>query len=147
MHDQGSHAPQVHVSVLDAESPYLIRLQTRLRCGDWGGVVSAYANPRVLCQDAELLASWSRSPVAEWTIGWEGMGSTRFRFRIVDGAGHIRCQVELRSESPAPEGVDRPPSQLSFEIPTEPGLIDRFAQRLRSIAASGAGDATLEGTI
>jgi hypothetical protein len=88
----------------------------------------------------------SGAPHVIVSIGWEGMGLTQFRFRVVNGAGHVRCQVELLSETPAPFGVEDSPSHLSFEFRTEPGLVDRFARHLRRIAESHVGGAELIGT-
>ena len=125
--------------------PDMVEIETRVVAGDWSGTACAYASPDVLKQKAQRLADWAKHPQDDCVLeagADTGIGWLRLRFYVIDSAGHVVCHVQMSERdwvSGRLEGVRR----LSLEIPTEPGLIERFAQELPSIVHTIGAEAVL----
>jgi hypothetical protein len=142
-------AQSVAVTVVYQDLPDLIEIETRVLIADWAGSARAYIGPSKLQDGARQLLEWSRQPTGEFEheAGADtGIGWLHLRFYLTDKVGHVNCRVELATRSYVerrPEAVWR----LAVEIPTELGLIDRFARQLASLAETFKGVAILEGVI
>jgi hypothetical protein len=101
----------------------------------------------VLERQASLLEAWANCSSGECRIQLgadTGIGWALLRFYECDLAGHIACQIGMAS---AANGTQRNEaiSRVQFEFRTEPGLIERFALALRTLAHVAEGLAVLEG--
>jgi hypothetical protein len=125
----------------------LIELETDVRIHDWRGIGRAYASSAELPNQAKALAQWTLNPSGEIVIeagADTGIGWLVLRFHTIDMAGHISCDVTIATPCPT---YGRPSEiwRLSVQIPTEAGLVERFAQELLALSDSLQGEATLEG--
>jgi hypothetical protein len=149
MMDDDSHirhpgAIRVRVVYHDVD---LIELETDVRIHEWRGIGRAYASSVELPKQATALVQWSLNPTHELIISAgadTGIGWLVLRFYVIDMAGHIACDVTIATPTPTygqPHNVWR----LSVQIPTEAGLLERFANELLLLSDSLKGEATLEG--
>ncbi|MFI5380889.1 MAG: hypothetical protein ACHRHE_16445 [Tepidisphaerales bacterium] len=126
----------------------MVELETRIAVGDWQGVARAYASPDAVRQAAKLLQRWSRQPEGqvEFEAGADtGIGWLRLRFYPADHAGHLVCHVQLATGGPT--GGRPSEARLSLAMRTEPGLVERFARRLKAIVAIVGEEAALLGVL
>jgi hypothetical protein len=145
MEDQDLYKPSISIRVIYQDLPDLIELETRVVSMDWRGVATAYTSPRALAEYAARLSVWAREPVNEFKIeagADTGAGWMMLRFYTVDLAGHIRCQVTLATDQ---IGRTDEVSRLVLAMPTEPGLVERFAKHLATLSNTFEGEARLEG--
>ena len=69
------------------------------------------------------------------------MGLLRLRFRQVDRAGHLTCNVQLATQEQSADDQ----WQISVFIRTEFGLAERFADQLLNVLATVGTEALLHG--
>lgn len=147
MEQDESQSPSIAIRVVYQDLPDVIQLETRVFAYGWSGVARAYTSPDTLREQADGLAKWSHRPDGELTIeagADTGIGWLLLRFYPVDMARHPVCHVRLATDSPT-EGRPEQVGRLSLEIPTEPGLIERFARELAALAQTLQGEAVLRG--
>ena len=125
---------------------HLLELRCRVEVSKWSGVADAYTVPAdvsSLAIDLERFASDLQAELA-WQAGADtGIGLIGLRFRTIDRARHVVCQVRLatRTATSTPEES----WHLSIEMQTEAEAMLRFARQLRHMADERVGIATLSG--
>jgi hypothetical protein len=140
------YSPSVRMRVVYLDLPDLIEVETVVKSKNWCGRATAYASPIRLNEDARALAAWSLNPTNEFRLqtGVNGdVGVLVLRFYVHDKAGHLMCQVTLAEGRTGqhPEAVSR----LTYTMPTEPGLVERFARHLELLSTEVEREAALEG--
>ena len=140
-----SSLPALRIRVV-YKDPHLVEVEVRVVAGDWSGVTQAYTTRDSLVEGAHELLAWAARPYEPFALeagSDTGIGWASLRWYTIDRAGHLVCQVRIATaeESGRPEGVKR----ISFEFPTELGVVERFARQLASVAASLTGEAVLAG--
>ncbi len=146
MEEQEVYSPSITIRVVYQDLPDLIELETFVQARHWRGRATAYASPTALCNDAAALAAWARDPVNEFKVeagADTGIGWLVLRFYTIDMAGHAMCQINLATSSSTRRPAEV--SRLTLAMPTEPGLIERFARQLASLSTTFAGEAVLKG--
>jgi hypothetical protein len=123
------HFLQLRVTYDDL--PDLIELTVRAIHGEWSAMSTAYTSPSFLSEQCKGLLRWVAAPGeplrleagADTGIGWMVL-----QFYTIDRAGHARCAITLATktlkENPRPAETSR----FTIELPTELGLIERFAR-------------------
>jgi hypothetical protein len=143
--DELSHA--IRMRVVYDDLPDLIEVETKVVLPGWSAVSRAYTGPTVIVEQADMLQAWCTGRAGESRIefgGDTGIGWTCLRFYAIDAAGHVVCHLRLATGT-ATDARDEEAWRLSVEMPTEPGLIERFTSELRHLAESLQGEAVLQG--
>jgi hypothetical protein len=146
MEEREVYTPSITIRVVYKDLPDLIELETCVQSRHWRGRATAYTSPTALGNDATSLAAWARQPVNELRIeagADTGIGWLVLRFYTIDIAGHVMCQVTLAASSS--NWRTEAAARLTFSMPTEPGLVERFARHLSTLSATLEGEAVLEG--
>lgn len=146
MADDKSRLPTLILRVVYEDPPDLIQVEARIVAGDWSGITWAYTSPISLGEEARGLLDWTVRLSGEFALeagADTGIGWLSVRWYAIDRAGHLACHIQIatREESSRPEGVRR----LALEFLTEPGLVERFARQLISVAGSLKGEAIMIG--
>ena len=126
--------------------PHLIEVEARVEMGFWSGVAAAYTTPGQLGSAARRLEEWARHPEGECLleVGADtGIGWIHLAFHEINKAGHLSCRMQIAGGNQTNRSDMEP--RLSIQMHTECGLVIRFAQHLRSLAETLAGEATLVG--
>jgi hypothetical protein len=143
-------APSIRIHVIYEDLPSLIELETRVQSGEWAGVGRVYAvPPDILHGQAAALAKWVNQPDGECRIeagSGDCAGWLVLRFYTVDRVKHVVCHVTLATWQ-FTWGRAGEESRLSLEIPTELGLVERFARHLESLVTTLKGEALLRGVV
>jgi hypothetical protein len=145
IHDE-PRLPSLTVRPVYEDPPDLIEVEAQVVSGYWSGTARAYASPASLLESARGLLAWTECPSGEFALeagADTGIGWLCLRWYPVDRAGHLACHVKL-----ATPAVGRRPEEvwrLTLEMPTETGLVERFARHLVSLAETFNGEAVLEG--
>jgi hypothetical protein len=138
----------IQLRVVYEDLPDLIELGVSVRCGEWSAHSKAYTGPTAFADEAQRLLSWVSSPTdpirieagADTGIGWMVL-----KFYTVDRAGHVRCAVSLATGGQPRDA--RPESTWRFgtEMPTELGLVERFARECIALSTDFSQEARLQG--
>jgi hypothetical protein len=129
--------------VIYQDLPDLIELGISARFDGWSADSTAYASPTAFREDARRLLAWVSSPTepvfieagADTGIGW-----MLLKFYTVDRAGHAFCAVTLSSGRTA-----RTSRRFAIEIPTELGMVERFAHECLALSTDFSHEARLPG--
>jgi hypothetical protein len=113
------------------EDLHLIELRIRVAHGEWSAVSTAYVSRSFLGETGQAILHWIAAPNellnveagADTGIGWIVL-----QFYTIDRAGHVRCSVQLASKTRTDGPRSAETSRFSVELPTELGLIERFAR-------------------
>jgi hypothetical protein len=147
MEEQDIYSPSITIRVIYQDPPDLLELETCVVSRHWRGRATAYTSVTALSNDAASLAAWVREPKNELKIeagADTGIGWLVLRFHTSDLAGHVTCQVSLATSSTGPADEV---ARLTFSMPTEPGLVERFARHLLSLSETLGGVAVLDGLV
>jgi hypothetical protein len=137
----------IQLRVVYEDLPDLIELGVSVRCGEWSAFSKAYTGPTMLADEARRLLAWISSPVDPISIeaGEDtGIGWMVLKFYTLDRAGHMCCAVTLATgnePSARPESIWR----FAIEMPTELGLVERFARECIALSTDFSRDAKLQG--
>ncbi len=123
------HSLQLRVSYEDL--PDLIELSVRVIHGEWSAVSTAYASPLFLTEECKGLLRWVEAPGrplrleagADTGIGWMVL-----QFYTIDRAGHARCAITLAAKTLFARAMSCRDITVAIELPTELGLVERFAR-------------------
>ena len=114
-----------------SEDLHLIELRIRVVHGEWSAVSGVYVSSSFLTESGEAILRWAQSPNGPLNIeagADTGIGWMVLKFYTIDRAGHTRCAIELATTpwlvGPRPAETSR----FAIELPTELGLIERFAR-------------------
>ena len=136
----------LQLGVIYEDLPNLIELGIRLAHGDWSGRSTAYVSPSFPTENGGAILRWVEAPNellnieagADTGIGWMVL-----QFYTIDRAGHARCAIKLatktRSDGPRPAETSR----FAIELPTELGLIERFARECIALGSDFKREARL----
>jgi hypothetical protein len=109
---------------------HLLELRVRVAHGDWSAVSTACVSRSFLTETGRAILQWIEAPnkLLNIEVGADtGIGWMILQFYTIDRAGHARCSVKLasmtRTDGPRPAETSR----FAIELPTELGLIERFA--------------------
>jgi hypothetical protein len=112
------------------EDVHLIEISVRVRHGEWSAVSTAYTDLSFLTENGNALLRWVEAPDQPLRIeagADTGIGWMVLQFYTINLARHVRCAVTLATST---ERNSRPAetSRFSIELPTELGLVERFAR-------------------
>jgi hypothetical protein len=121
----------LELGVIYEDLPNLIELGIRVVHGEWSAISTAYVSPSFLTENGKAILHWTEArnePLSIEAGADTGIGWMVLQFYTIDRAGHARCAIKLatttRTNSPRPAETSR----FAIELPTELGLIERFAQ-------------------
>ena len=124
----------------------MIELGVHMVHGEWSAASTAYVSPEFLAETGEAILRWIEAPTAPLNINAganTGIGWMVLEFYTIDRAGHARCAVTLatktRTNGPRPAETSR----ITIELPTEMGLIERFARECIAIGSDFKREARL----
>ena len=136
----------LQLRVVYEELPNLIELGIRVAHGDWSAVSTAYVSPSFLAESGEAILRWAKTPYDPLNIeagADTGIGWMILEFYTIDRAGHARCAIRLatttRTNGPRPAETSR----FAIELPTELGLIERFARECIALGSDFKREARL----
>jgi len=114
-----------------------MELCIRVVHGEWSATSTAYVSHSFLTENGEAILRWVKAPTEPLNIeagADTGVGWMTLQFYRIDRAGHIRCAITLatKTRTDGPRAAET--SRLAIELPTELGLIERFA---RAVIALG----------
>ena len=128
------------------EDLHLIKLRVRVVHGEWSAVSTAYVSPSFLTESGEAILHWAEThnePLNIEAGADTGIGWMTFEFYTIDRAGHARCAIKLatqtRTDGPRPAETSR----FSIELPTELGLVERFARECIALGSDFKREARL----
>jgi hypothetical protein len=121
----------LQLRVIYEDLPDLIELGVRVIHGEWSAVSTAYASSSFFTENGNKLLRWVEAPERPLRIeagADTGIGWMLLQFYTINHAGHARCAITLatqtRTDGPRPAETSR----FAIELPTELGLIERFAR-------------------
>lgn len=138
----------LEIRVVYTDLPDLIELGVRVRHGEWSAVSTAYTSPSFLREDAASMLRWSQRPsgVLRLQAGADtGIGLLAMEFHIVGQAGHARCAIELAVGGCGRYTLAGETWRFAVVLPTELGLVERFARECVAMGQDLKGEARLIG--
>jgi hypothetical protein len=138
----------LQLRVIYEDLPDLIELGVRVIHGEWSAVASAYTSPSFFIESGEGLLRWVEAPITPLRIeagADTGTGWMVLEFYTIDHAAHARCAVTLATKTRTNEPRPAETSRIAIELPTELGLIERFARECIALSSNFKRDATLVG--
>jgi hypothetical protein len=127
------------------EDQHLLELSVRVSHGKWSAESTVYVSPTFFPESGKDILSWVESPKQSLKIeagANTGIGWMLLHFYTIDGAGHVRCAVELATKT----WTDARPAETSrfaIELPTELGLIERFGRQCLAVGSDSKREARL----
>jgi hypothetical protein len=112
------------------EDVHLLEISVRVLHGEWSAVSTAYTSLSFFTENGNALLRWVEAPDEPLRIkagADTGIGWMVLQFYTINLARHVRCAVTLATQT---MGNLRPAetSRFSIELPTELGLVERFAR-------------------
>jgi hypothetical protein len=129
------HFLQFRVTYEDLD---LIEISVRVRHGEWSAVSTAYASPSFFTENGNALLRWVEAPYEPLRIeagADTGIGWMVLQFYTINLSRHVRCAITLATQTETRDVRPAETSRFSIELPTELGLVERFAREC--IALSG----------
>jgi hypothetical protein len=129
------------------EDVHLIELGVRVVHGEWSAFAMAYAGLSFLTENGNALLRWAEAPngTLEIEAGADtGIGWMVLCFYTIGSARHTRCAIALASRA-RDESRPTETSRFEIELPTELGLIERFARECIALGVSFKREARLVG--
>jgi hypothetical protein len=137
---------QLHVIYQDL--PDLIELHVRVIHGEWSASSTAYTSPSFFTKIGPELLRWAKAPEEALRIeagADTGVGWMVLQFYTIDRAGHVRCAITLATNARTNHPRPAETSRFAIELPTELGLIERFARECIALGSDFKRDARLTG--
>jgi len=136
----------LQLGVIYEELPNLIELGIRVVQCEWSARSTVYVSPSFLIENGEAILRWVETPDEPLNIeagADTGIGWMVLQFYTINHAGHARCAVKLatktRTDGPRPAETSR----FAMELPTELGLIERFARECIALGSDCKREARL----
>ena len=112
------------------EDEHLLEISVRVLHGEWSAVSTAYTSLSFFTENGNALLRWVEAPDEPLRIkagADTGIGWMVLQFYTINLARHVRCAVTLATQT---MGALRPAetSRFSIELPTELGMVERFAR-------------------
>jgi hypothetical protein len=146
--DIGTDDHFLQLRVIYDDLPDLIELGVRVIHGEWSAVSTAYTSPSFLSEDCMGLLRWVKAPHEPFRIeagGDTGIGWMALQFYTIDHAGLARCAITLATNTRTNEPRPAETSRFAIELPTELGLIERFARECIALGSNFKHEARLNG--
>jgi hypothetical protein len=136
----------LQLRVIYEDLPNLVELGIRVVHGEWSATSTAYVSPEFLTESGDAILHWIEAPNkplsieagADTGIGWMVM-----QFYTIDRAGHARCAITLATQTLTDGPRAAETSRFAIELPTELGLIERFAQECIALGSDFKREARL----
>ncbi|HUE74153.1 MAG TPA: hypothetical protein VMP01_24945 [Pirellulaceae bacterium] len=138
----------IQLRVVYEDLPDLIQLGVLVRSGEWSAHCRAYAGPTAFADEAQRLLAWVSSPIVPMRIeagADNGIGWMLLKFYTIDRAGHVRCAVSLATGREDSDARTESTWRFSIEMPTELGLVERFARECIALGSDYSREARLLG--
>lgn len=138
----------LQLRVIYEDLPDLIQLSVRVINGEWSAVSTAYTSPSFLSENGKGLLQWVEAPDKPLRIeagADTGIGWMVLQFYTIDRAGHARCAITLATKTLKNEPRPAETSRFAIELPTELGLIERFARQCIALGGNFNSEARLIG--
>lgn len=138
----------IRLRVVYEDLPDLIELAIKVRFRGWSADSRAYADPVAFAEEARRLAEWTSAPDGPVTIECgadTGIGWLVLRFYTVDRAGHVCCALTLATGGQPQNARPESTWRFAIEIPTEAGLVERFACECLALSSDFSRGARLAG--
>ena len=138
----------LQLRVVYEDLPALIELSVRVLHGEWSAVSTAYMSPSFLTENGQAILRWVEAPDEPLLIeagADTGIGWMVLRFYTIDRAGHARCAITLAARVHSRESRPAETSRFVIELPTELGLIERFARECIALGNNFKREARLTG--
>jgi hypothetical protein len=135
----------IQLRVVYEDLPDLIQLGISVRCGEWSAYSKAYTGPTAFADEARRLLAWISSPVQPITIeagADTGIGYMVLKFTS-DRAGHVGCAVTLATGGQPRDARPENTWRFAIEMPTELGLVERFARECIALSTDFSQEARL----
>jgi hypothetical protein len=136
----------LQLRVIYEELPNLIELRIRVIHGEWSAGSTAYVSPSFLAESGEAILHWAETPNEPLNIEANadtGIGWMVLQFYTIDRAGHARCAVKLATKTRTDGLRPAETSRFSIALPTELGLIERFARECIALGSDFKREARL----
>jgi hypothetical protein len=146
MRDMDDHF--LHLGVIYEDLPDLIELGVRVTHGEWSAVSTVYASPSFFIENGEELLRWIAAPRLPLRIeagADTGIGWMVLQFYTINHACHARCAITLATKTLSNDSRPAETARLGIELPTELGLIERFARECISLGGNFKREARLIG--
>jgi hypothetical protein len=130
------------------EDLHLIELGIQVVHGGWSAVSTAYVSHSFLNDTANAILPWVEAPSESLYIeagADTGIGWMVLQFYTINKAGHTRCAITLATHTRTDEPRPAETSRFAIELPTELGLIERFARQCIALGSDLKGEARLAG--
>jgi hypothetical protein len=138
----------LQLRVIYQDLPDLIELNVRVMYGEWSASSTAYTSPSFFTKIGPGLLRWVKAPDEALRIeagADTGAGWMVLQFYTIDRAGHARCAITLATNSRTNNPRLAETSRFAIELPTELGLIERFARECIALGSDFKRDARLMG--
>ena len=127
------------------EDEHMLEISVRLRHGEWSAASTAYTSRSFFTENGNALLRWVEAPDEPLRIkagADTGIGWMVLQFYTINLARHVRCAVTLATET---MDALRPAetSRFSIELPTELGLVERFARECIALGGNHKREARL----
>jgi len=121
------------------EDVHLLEISVRVLHGEWSALSTAYTDLSFFTEKGNALLQWVEAPDKPLRIeagADTGIGWMVLEFYTITLSRHVRCAITLATQTDT-TGDLRPAEtwRFSIELPTELGLVERFAREC--IALSG----------
>jgi hypothetical protein len=100
-----------------------------------------YEVPQSLVEQASKLLNWVNQPQGAFSLVSlhnSGLAKCSIQFYTIDRAGHTRCCVQYREDQSKRVEPCDPTRQVTLELRTEIGAIERFAKECLHLTHKGA---------
>jgi hypothetical protein len=120
------------------EDEHLLEISVRVLHGEWSAVSTAYTSLSFFTENGNRLLRWVEAPDEPLRIeagADTGIGWMVLQFYTISLSRHVRCAITLATQTLTNGSRPAETSRFSIELPTELGLVERFAREC--IALSG----------
>ena len=113
------------------EDVHLLEISVRVRHGEWSAVSTAYTALSFFTENGNALLRWVEAPDEPLRIeagSDTGIGWMVLQFYTINLSRHVRCAITLATGTRTNATRPAETSRFSIELPTELGLVERFAR-------------------
>jgi hypothetical protein len=109
----------------------LLEISVRVLHGEWSAVSTAYTSLSFFTENGNALLRWVEAPDKPLRIeagADTGFGWMVLQFYTINLSRHVRCAITLATSTETHGSRPAETSRFSIELPTELGLVERFAR-------------------
>jgi hypothetical protein len=122
------HSLQFRVTYEDV---HLLEISVRVLHGEWSALSTAYTDLSFFSENGNALLQWVEAPDKPLRIeagADTGIGWMVLQFYTITLSRHVRCAITLATKKWSYDSRPAETSRFSIELPTELGLVERFAR-------------------